>query len=509
MFNRKALQVIALTFIFLLPIFRTSGIFAQLTVGFIPDKTGGCSPLTVSFTNTTTGASAAAVYQWDLGNGNTSTLKNPGGTYRDEKTYTVTLTVKDGAQTSVKTQQVTVYKPPTVNFSPSLTKGCAPLVVNFTANATPGDGTIENYFWDFGDGSTQSTTSAQQSHTYNFPQSSTVSLTVKNNYGCYTTLPKPGLIEVVPGINVAFDADKTVLCKTGDAVKFSNSSTGPTDITWLWDFGDGATSTEKEPLHVYNKKGIFPVKLSVNSASGCSNSQTKAAYINVANFATDFVVPSLICQNTNLDFRINSSPNPTNSSWYVDDRLVLYNVSSLQYNFYDEGTHKVKLVNTFGNCQEEVTNSFEVKPAPKLNGFVVDMGGACGAPLNIQLKDTSAAAVKWAWSNYPYYTNFSAIKEPVMAVNQDGSFEVRLIITDAAGCSSAVSKYVTVAKPNIYINAVSSTGEYQLSGCEGLIMKFSSSKVTRSVNLNGTLGMEELPRKRSHRIPLPKQAIIS
>lgn len=476
MFSRKALQVIALTFIFLLPIFKTSGIFAQLTASFTPDKTGGCSPLTVSFANTTTGASSAAVYQWDLGNGNTSTLKNPGGTYRDEKTYTVTLTVKDAGQTSVKTQQVTVYKTPTVNLSPSITKGCVPLVINFTTNATPGDGTIESYFWDFGDGVTQSTTSAQQSHTYNFPQSPAVSLTVKNNYGCYTTLQKPALIEAVPGISISFAADKTVLCKTGDAVKFSNTSTGPSDVTWLWDFGDGTTSTQKEPLRVYDKKGIFPVKLSANSASGCSNSETKAAYINVANFLTDFDIPSLLCQNTNLNFSNSSSPNPNSSSWYVDDRLVWYSVSSLQYNFYDQGTHKVKLVNTFGTCQDEVTKSFEVKPAPKLNGFVVDMGGACGAPLNIQLKDTSAAAVKWSWSSYPYYTNFSTIKEPVLPVDQDRTFDVRLTITDVVGCSTELFKYITVAKPNVYINAVSSTGEYLMSGCEGMTMKFSCSE---------------------------------
>ena len=76
---------------------------AQLAANFTADKEGGCSPLSVKFTNTSTGASATTTWQWNFGNGNSSTLKDPGATYFTEKTYTVTLTAKDGAVTSVKT----------------------------------------------------------------------------------------------------------------------------------------------------------------------------------------------------------------------------------------------------------------------------------------------------------------------------------------------------------------------------------------------------------------------
>src|SRR5215217_3918839 len=98
MYLRIGAGVKNLYFLFFVLLVNSSFAFGQLAADFKPDQEGGCSPLTVTFNNTTTGASALATYQWDLGNGNTSTLKNPGGTYRDEKTYTVTLTVKDGAQ---------------------------------------------------------------------------------------------------------------------------------------------------------------------------------------------------------------------------------------------------------------------------------------------------------------------------------------------------------------------------------------------------------------------------
>ncbi|MCS3796479.1 PKD domain-containing protein [Niastella sp. OAS944] len=50
---------------------------AQLQANFRVDKTGGCTPLTVNFTNTSTGNISGAMYRWDFGNGNTSTLPNP------------------------------------------------------------------------------------------------------------------------------------------------------------------------------------------------------------------------------------------------------------------------------------------------------------------------------------------------------------------------------------------------------------------------------------------------
>src|SRR4051812_2855588 len=70
-------------------------LFAQLQADFYADKTGGCSPLTVSFTNATRGASESAVFYWEFGNGNTSALRNPGAIYRDETSYPVKLTVTD------------------------------------------------------------------------------------------------------------------------------------------------------------------------------------------------------------------------------------------------------------------------------------------------------------------------------------------------------------------------------------------------------------------------------
>ena len=68
---------------------------AQLKADFTMDSPTGCSPLTVSFTNTTANASSSATYLWNFGNGGTSNEKNPASIYYDEKTYSVTLTVTE------------------------------------------------------------------------------------------------------------------------------------------------------------------------------------------------------------------------------------------------------------------------------------------------------------------------------------------------------------------------------------------------------------------------------
>ncbi len=81
--------------------------------------------------------------------------------------------------------QIEVYKKLTAaDFTANIVKGCMPADVKFTATAQPGSGYISSYVWDFGDGFTAQQYGASTNHVYNNVQSTTVSLTVKNNYGC-------------------------------------------------------------------------------------------------------------------------------------------------------------------------------------------------------------------------------------------------------------------------------------------------------------------------------------
>ncbi|WP_052279228.1 PKD domain-containing protein [Methanosarcina acetivorans] len=151
---------------------------------FTADPTSGTAPLTVNFTDQSTGSPTS--WFWDFGDGANSTEQNPVHTYSVAGNYTTNLTVTNSAGTDfeVKTDYITVLEPstpepePVAAFTADVTSGSAPLTVNFTDQST---GSPTSWLWDFGDG----TNSTEQNpvHTYASAGSYTVNLTVENDAG--------------------------------------------------------------------------------------------------------------------------------------------------------------------------------------------------------------------------------------------------------------------------------------------------------------------------------------
>lgn len=447
--------------------------YAQLQANFTVDKPGGCSPLSVSFSNKTTGASANAVYTWNFGNGNTAAIPNPGAIFINEQDYTVTLTVTDGSQTSSKTQTITVYKKPSVDFTANTAKGCLPAPVTFTSNSVAGSGSITSYYWDFGDGIAQQGLSSSQVHTYNMVQKATVMLTVTNSFGCYNTLQKKDIVEIIPSLTAGFTSDKRVLCKETDAVQFTNNSNGPGTLSYTWDFGDGTTSAATHPSHAFNKKGIYTVKLTVNSSEGCTASSIQTNYLNVASYSTDFDVPSLICKNSSVTFTGKSTPSPTSSVWKVNDNPSGWYWGYLSYSFYQAGSYTIKLFNTFGTCVDSAVHQVSVKEIPNQRGFIMETKDSCGAPTKVSFKDTTATAVKWEWDfNYDYYRPKvqATTQAPVYTYTADGGYPVFLKVTNADGCSTSISQYFQTIRPYVTIYPTTSNN----SNCGTLTCSFKS-----------------------------------
>ncbi len=240
------------------------------TAGFTGSPTSGEVPLTVNFTNTSSGATS---YLWDFGDTQTSTATNPSHTYTEAGTFTVTLTATNscGSDTETKTDYITVSDVPTAGFTGSPISGEVPLTVTFT-NTSSG---ATSYSWDFGD--TQTSTAQNPSHTYTSAGTYTVTLTATNSCGSDDEV-KIDYITVTCTPPVAdFSGSPT----SGDApltVNFIDMSTGAT--SWLWDFGDTETSTAQNPNHIYTDSGTYTVTLTVTNACG-SDIATKIDYITV------------------------------------------------------------------------------------------------------------------------------------------------------------------------------------------------------------------------------------
>lgn len=159
-------------------------------------------------------------------------------------------------------------------FSADTLIGLSPLQVQF-ANTSYADGGT-TWLWDFGDGATSA--AAAPSHTYASTGSYTVTLTATSGTW-QDTATRTAYITVVDPVEADFTADTT----SGDApldVQFTNNSTAVGDVTWLWDFGDGSTSTQENPNHVYTIPGSYTVTLTVTSDYS-QDTMTRTGYITV------------------------------------------------------------------------------------------------------------------------------------------------------------------------------------------------------------------------------------
>jgi PKD repeat protein len=164
--------------------------------------------------------------------------------------------------------------PPTADLSGSPASGAVPLTVQFTDQSA---GYPAYWHWSFGDG----TISFERNpiHTYQTQGTYTVSLTVANEAGSDTVTRTDYITVTAPPPSVAFHGLPT-LGQAPLTVSFADESPGD-PISWHWQFGDGATSTDQHPSHEYAAPGAYTVKLTMTNPDG-TGSQTKERYVWVA-----------------------------------------------------------------------------------------------------------------------------------------------------------------------------------------------------------------------------------
>jgi gliding motility-associated-like protein len=447
-----------LTFSLILFFFCHERALAQLSVDFTTNKSGGCSPVVVTFTPEVGGATGALTYSWDLGNGNTANIATPEAVYNTIGNYTVTLTVSDGSQTLTASHTVVVYAPPSIGFTASAATVCG-TPVTFTANTDGGQGrSITGWLWDFGDGTTVSQ-GPTASHEFAAPAGGptapgieeSVALTVTDNVGCTASLTRAAIVKVFPALTAGFTVSAAVLCTVTDPVLFTNTSTGPGTLSYAWDFGDAASSTATNPSHTYAQKGNYTVKLSATSSVGCTTSFSQPNPLNVANYSTDFSYPvNGVCQGSELAFSDQSSTGSTSVEWAVDGSVVGFG-NSFYYTFPTAGAHTVTLFNQFGTCPQSASKSVTINPLPAATPFTVAIQQGCdNYTATFTDVSTGNTARSWDlnWTSYAspndFNNKFGATTSATYGYNYNNY--VALLLTTAAGCTTLVTEPVYVAK---------------------------------------------------------------
>ncbi len=432
-----SLKIIAVLFF----IFSAAPVAAQNPVAnFSATPPAGCSALVVNFQDLSTGSPTS--WNWSFGNGNTSTLQNPSATYFASGMYTITLTVTNanGSSTLTRPQYVTVYEPPTADFSANNTNGCFPLRVQFTDLSTPGAGNSNvSWVWDFGDGNTSPLQNPL--HTYTSSGAYTVTLRVTNDKGCIRTFTRPNYITVTNGVTAGFTNTQPVVCNAPADITFTNTSTGPPTLSYQWNFGDGSPfSTLPNPVHTYVTGGTFIVTLVTTSSAGCEDTAFSAPIV-IGGYNTTFTAPIDACINEQVAFTNTSTPSPLSSNWTFGDGNSTGGLNAT-HSYSATGNYTVWLYNTYTNCNDSISQTININPRPVAD-FTAPVTSRCEPPLTVNFQDLSTGgATAWQWDFGD--GNVSSLQNPSHTYTAYGSFTVTLVVTNGFGCTDTIVKPDTI-----------------------------------------------------------------
>jgi PKD repeat protein len=404
---------------------------------FTADVTSGCFPLTVNFTDTSTGSPTS--WAWTFGNGNSSPLQNPSAIFSAPGEYEVTLTVSNGGapNTITKTGFITVYDAPTVDFSFDVTTGCAPLSVNFQDKSSTPSGSIGNWFWVFGDGGT----SQSGNPTYVFQQSGsyTVSLKARDQHGCESTKTVESVI-IVKGPNTAFSPSVTAVCTLPATFTFNDSTTGTGAITYEWNFGDGQTSTEASPAHTYSNAGSYDVVLSSRDETGCERSTTHKIFAGNEGGVQFTTSPDPVCPGRPVKFTATSTDPIASYLWTFGNGKTSTEISP-ETTYGEAGDHQVMLKAQMLNheCPSIVTQAVDIlQPAVPIIVKSID----CNMNATFVSASKFATHVEW----YVEDVLVSKSIKFISPIHLQGEQRVRLVAFNAADCEYATEEVVTLVR---------------------------------------------------------------
>jgi len=401
-----------------------------------PDSFNAC---TYNFTSTSTGSSLS--YSWSFGNGNSSILANPSNTYASNGTYTVSLVISNGSgcfDTTSQTLTVTACGQGNCSASisafPDTTNPCTYFFGSTTTGTAP-----FSYRWNFGSGT--GSIQPNPSHTYPSNGTYTATLTVIDANGCLATTTQT---VVVSGCGSApcqasFFAfpDTTNPC----TYFFSNNSTPAGGLSYSWDFGDGNTSANGNPTHIYANNGNYQVTLIVSNSSGCVDSINRTVSVlgcnTVSTCQANFIATPSMSNPCTYQFRDLSSASASivNRQWDFGDGGTS-NLPVPTHTYTSSGSFTASLIiTTQTGCRDTAFQTIVVTacgPNCRANfSAVVNMTDPCTYVFTDRsTSSTLIASRQWDFGD----GNTSSQTVATHTYAGDGNYRVRLIIADTSGC---------------------------------------------------------------------------
>jgi PGF-CTERM protein len=418
-------------------------------------------------------AGDASEYQWNFGDGTTTTTGSASTThaYSEPGVYTASVTASNGDTADAAFVTVVVTSdnnqaPNAVITGPgvqSTEDGRTYLDPNslgtFSAAASTDDVGIDTYEWDFGDGTTVTTQTAAMPHTYQEPGNYTVSVTATDVQGATdtTTMEVTVVDTLAPSARMSGPQPENVTA--GTEVSFSGSrSTDANEITnYNWTLGDGTNATGVDITHTYQQAGNYTVTLSVMDQAG--NVENTTQTIEVAQGPTPPVAnlsnPGDIEANADVTLDASASSDEgeiTTYEWNLDGEGgvdVTTEEPTLTTNLSSPGERTVIVTVTddsdesaSADVQFNVTE--EAPPTPAINApDTITADEQLSVDGSESTDNGEIESYEWSFGDGATATGETAGH----SYSSPGSYEVTLAVTDTLGHTATTTHSVTVEEP--------------------------------------------------------------
>ncbi len=387
---------------------RQVRVYPEINADFSVSDSMGCNPLTVNYTNQSSGDTAD--FRWFFGDKGTSILTDPSHKFENigttDSIYTTTLVTESPYNcTDTAWQDITVFPYIEVDFTLDTATACAAhnaIIYNRSVG-------VDTFWLNFGDGAdTMITNFDNIRHLYEntdtIPYTDTITLIGMNSKGCTDTMQR--LINIFPRVDALFDQTPAGGCDSVN-IQFTNNSQGY-KLTYNWDFGDNTSSAEYNPAHrFFNKTSntIYDtVILTATSAYYCVD--TANIIIPVypfvkADFSTETVSG---CPPLNININ-NKSINAETYEWdfdgdqiidsYSDDSIIIP-PSYMNLSYDNDTVYPLKLYieNSYG-CKDSLTRPITVYPDIEAD-FIRDKNESC-FPARFHYIDQSNGGYSYLW----------------------------------------------------------------------------------------------------------------
>lgn len=423
-------------------------IFDPPNADFSFSPSGGCSPITVNFTNSSTAGDAPIISnRWVYADGSQPFFgNNASHTYQTAGDFRPSLEVIDqnGCRDFAVDDTVFVTASPIARVTTLNSRiSCqSPHNVNFKSNST---GFNLTYKWYFGDG--DSSLQENPSHTYNSLGRYDVSLIVSDP-NCSDTLFLSEYV-ILENSVANFSLQKDTLC-AGESFSPIDNSQGAS--IYSWNFGDGTQKNGKNISHTYQDSGYYEIRLTVSAGASCTDTYTDSVYVRkvTADFVTDSTFSCLLNDTVNFNY---TGINGEKFIWKIGykDSSKIYTTENnfLTYRQIGEGVFSDTLIAIDGfGCKDtlvkdsnRVVKIIEAKFLIDSTLPIVDTIGGC-IPLTFEFTDASIGPGninRWEWymgeedtltnQNIGNYT-----------FNDTVAYDVQLKVWNNLGCFSTFSK---------------------------------------------------------------------